>query len=270
MSTKIGSEVSALWTHAHHHHQTIMLSVCGGETFLIQQCPVAHQSYLPPPAFCLSKTVSLFSPHTSLPGNPIAFSWVFSFLTASPTAQTHSSPLDRERESRRRLVNQRQVPDIQPASQRNFSSATSCVAFPSTPLSLCGLLRASAAHLRYQDPQRRAKSPFSLRLLLLSFFYLFCTVRSSFFCHFHSPSPRYSFYALEHFPLLLLFLSFRPPFQPEFPQQAFPQAPQPAQSWHTVLSTPKHIFSFGQIFTDTFMRSYTDAHPLINAWAHWE
>lgn len=46
----------------------------GGEASFIQQCPVTYQSYLPPAALLLSKTVSLFSPHTSLPGNPIAFS----------------------------------------------------------------------------------------------------------------------------------------------------------------------------------------------------
>lgn len=76
----------------HCHHQTIRWRVCWGEAPLIQLCPVAHQSYLPPPALLLSETVSLFSPHTSLPGNPVAFSQLLSFLTASLPAQTHSSP----------------------------------------------------------------------------------------------------------------------------------------------------------------------------------
>lgn len=168
-----------------------MWRVCGGEASLIQLCPVAHQSYLPPPVLFLSKAVSLFSPHTSLPGNPAAFSQVLSFLTAFPTAQTHSSPLDREQESRRRLVSQRQVPDIQPASQTN-ASTTLCFFVPSTPLPLCGLLRASAAHWRYQDPQRRAKSPFSLHRLLFVGFLHICI--PSFFLYtliLHHPDTRF-------------------------------------------------------------------------------
>lgn len=80
--------------------------------------------------------MSLFSPHTSLAGNPIAFSGVLSSLTASLSAQTHSPLLDGEGESSRRLVSQRQVSDSQPASSRNFSSTTSCVSFPYTPLSV--------------------------------------------------------------------------------------------------------------------------------------
>lgn len=240
MSTEIGSEVCAvLWTHTHHHHQTIMASVCGGEASLIQQCPVAHQSYLPPPAFCLSKTVSLFSPHTSLPGNPTAFSWVFSFLTASPTAQTHSSPLDGERERRGRLVSQRQVPDTQPASQRNVSSATSCASFPSS-LGLSVVCWGPV--LLTRDTRNHGGGP------NLPAHFIFCSYYPSFIC---SPILSFPILVLHHpdtpfMPLnmSLFFLSFRAPSQPEFPLQAIPQDPQAGQSWHTVLSTQKHTFSF--------------------------
>lgn len=110
---------------------------------------------------------------------------------------------------------------------------------------LCGLLRPTAAHWRYQDPQTRAKSLFCT-------FYRSCTYSSLllFSLVLFSITQNIIFLFTWMFLLSFPFNPTPPPPLParELPLQAFVHASQTAQCWHT---THKHICCYGQKFTHT-------------------
>lgn len=168
-------------------------------------------------------------------------------------------------------MSQRQ-PDSQLASSKKhfFSSTTSCFIPIHPSRCVCGLLRPSAAHWRYQNPQRGAKSLPSLFLFLHSPSAVHL-LSPSFLLLSHSLSPR-----PFSFPYLNIALSFS--FLFHFNQTSLPARDSPAGLCpgsststtlaHTPLScwdtTLKHIFFllWPTLHSHTLIPPRTDANLL--------
>lgn len=124
--------------HTHHHLLTMRRRALrrGGISHTAVSCCLSELSAPLPlssslkPCLCLALTDHYLE-------TPLLSPESFSFLTASLPARTHSSLLDREGESSRRLVSHRQVSDSKPARPaQEISHPLPPVFPPHPPLSL--------------------------------------------------------------------------------------------------------------------------------------